>query len=74
MFLAWYCWQVTSGMPFLYTHLLAALESPPWQVPASPQLIKTWMAGMMSRWVPLVAILILSAMEEKAEWAQQLPL
>lgn len=37
MFLAWYCWQVTSGMPLLYTHLLAAFESPPLQVPAGEQ-------------------------------------
>jgi hypothetical protein len=49
MFLAWYCWQVTSGMPFLYTYALAAFESPPLHVPAWPQLISAWMEGMTSR-------------------------
>lgn len=68
------CWQVTSGMPALsYTHLLAALESPPLQVPASPQLMRAWTEGMISLSLPLDWILIRSAREEKAAWAQQLP-
>jgi hypothetical protein len=52
MFLAWYCWQVTSGMVFLYTYALAALESPPLHDPALPQLINACTEGMTSRWVP----------------------
>ena len=52
MFFAWYCWQVTSGMEFLYTHALAMLESPPLQVPAVPQLISACTEGITSLWVP----------------------
>ena len=41
MFLAWYCWHVTSGMPpAACTHAFAALGSPPRQVPAVPQAIR----------------------------------
>jgi len=51
-------------MPFLYTQAFAALASPPLQVPAVPQLINTWIEGITSRIVPLVAILIRSAIED----------
>ena len=73
MFLAWYCWHVMSGMPLSCTHLLAVLELPPLHVPALPQLMRAWMDGMTSLCLPSVAILMRSAMDDMAEWAQQLP-
>ena len=74
MFFPWYCWQVTSGTPpALCTHAFAAFGSPPWQLPASPQLITSCTEGITSRPLPFEAILIRSAREDIGAWAQQEP-
>lgn len=50
-----YAWHVTSGTPppaafdAFATHANAASESPPAQLPASPQLSSAWIAGITSR-------------------------